>query len=67
MRTVRECMSTEVSPVGFDATLIEAAQRMHLPACQRERVVGVLSLADIVFGHPDEERGTISPPPAISR
>jgi hypothetical protein len=30
-------------------------------------VVGVISLADIVFGRPDEERGTIVPPEAISR
>jgi CBS domain-containing protein len=140
MRTVRECMSTEISPVRPDTTLVEAAQRMrisgvggipildpqgeecagivterdivvrvlaeerdartvfvrdvathhpvicgpdediatvaermrehevqHLPVCRRDRVIGVLSLADIVFGRPDEERGTIVPPPAISR
>lgn len=140
MSTVRERMSTEISPVRPDMTLVEAAQRMrisgvgglpildphgegcagilterdivvrvlaeerdaravfvrdvathhpftcgpdedvaavaermrehevqHLPVCQRDRVVGVLSLADIVFGRPDEERGTIAPPPAISR
>jgi CBS domain-containing protein len=140
MRTVRECMSTEISPVRPDTTLVEVAQRMrisgvggipildpsgeecagilterdivvrvlaeerdaravyvrdigthhpvtcgpdedvatvaermrenevqHLPVCSREEVVGVLSLADIVFGRPDEERGTIAPPPAVSR
>ncbi len=140
MSTVQECMSTEISPVRPDTTLVEAAQRMrisgvggipildpqgeecagilterdivvrvlaeerdaravfvrdvathhpvtcdpdedvatvaermrdhevqHLPVCRNERVIGVLSLADIVFGRPDEERGTIAPPPAISR
>ncbi len=140
MTTVRERMSTEISPVRPDMTLVEAAQRMrisgvgglpildphgeecagilterdivvrvlaeerdaravfvrdiathrpvtcspdedvaavaermrehevqHLPVCRRDRVVGVLSLADIVFGRPDEERGTIAPPPTISR
>ena len=51
----------------------EVANRMrehqvqHLPVCRAGRVVGVLSLADIVFGRPDEERGAIAPPPAVSR
>jgi CBS domain-containing protein len=39
----------------------------HLPVCQGGRVVGVISLADIAFGRPDEERGMIAPPPATSR
>jgi CBS domain-containing protein len=39
----------------------------HLPVCQAGRVVGVISLADIVFGRPDEERGTIAPPRIVSR
>lgn len=39
----------------------------HLPVCQAGQVLGVISLADIVFGRPDEERGTIVPPRAISR
>lgn len=39
----------------------------HLPVCQAGQVVGVISLADIVFGRPDEERGTIMPPGAMSR
>jgi CBS domain-containing protein len=140
MVTVGECMSTGISPVRPDTTLVEAAQQMrisgvggipvldregeecagilterdivvrvlaeerearavfvrdvatmhpvtcnpgediavvaermrehevqHLPVCLASRVVGMLSLADIVFGRPDEERGTISPPPAMSR
>jgi CBS domain-containing protein len=140
MTTVGECMSTDISPVRPDTTLVEAAQQMrisgvggipilghegeecagilterdivvrvlaeerearavfvrdvatlhpvtcdpeedvatvaermrdhevqHLPVCRAGKVVGVLSLADIVFGRPDEERGTIAPPPAMSR
>jgi CBS domain-containing protein len=39
----------------------------HLPVCRAGSVVGVISLADIVFRRPDEERGTIVPPPAVSR
>jgi len=31
------------------------------------QVVGIISLADIVFRRPDEERGTIVLPPARSR
>jgi CBS domain-containing protein len=137
MITVEERMSTDISPVRPDATLVEAAQRMrisgvgdipvldhdgecagilterdivvrvlaeereplaafvrdvatmhpvicspeediaavadrmrenevqHLPVCQEGGVVGVISLADIAFGRPDEERGTIAPPPRV--
>ena len=137
MVTVGERMSTDISPVGPDATLVEAAQQMrisgvggipvldhehecagilterdivvrvlaeereplaafvrdvasmhpvtcspgedvaavaermrenevqHLPVCQEGSVVGVISLADIVFGRPDEQRGTIGAPPRI--
>lgn len=140
MTTVGECMSTDVSAVLPDTTLIEAAQQMrisgvggvpvldheggrcsgilterdivvrvlaeereprtvfvrdiatprpvtctpeddiavavaqmrdqevqHLPVVERGRVVGVISLADVVFRRPDEERGTIRPPRAESR
>jgi CBS domain-containing protein len=137
MITVEERMSTDISPVRPDATLVEAAQQMrisgvggipvldhdgdcagilterdivvrvlaegreplaafvrdvatmhpvtcspeediaavaermrenevqHLPVCQEGSVVGVISLADIAFGRPDEERGTIAPPPQV--
>jgi CBS domain-containing protein len=54
-----------------DLTLVAERMResevQHLPVCQAGRVVGVISLADIVFGRPDEERGTIVPPRAVSR
>lgn len=39
----------------------------HLPVVAQGRVVGVISLADVVFGRPDEERGTIVLPPVRSR
>lgn len=51
----------------------EVAERMreheiqHVPVCLEGEVVGVISLADIIFGRPDEERGTIAPPRAASR
>lgn len=56
-----------------DEDVAVVAERMrenevqHLPVCQAGDVAGVISLADIVFGRPDEERGTIAPPPAVSR
>lgn len=139
MSTVSDRMSRDVTPVGTDTTLVEAAQQMrisglgavpvtdqagqcagilterdivvrilaeereplaalvrdvatmrpltcapgddiaeavelmrehevqHLPVCEEGEVVGVLSLADVVFRRPDEERGTVVPPPVKSR
>jgi CBS domain-containing protein len=43
------------------------AEIQHLPVIAEGRVVGVVSLADIVFRRPDEERGTIVLPPIRSR
>ena len=51
-RRRRECASTKVQ---------------HLPVVAEGRGVGVISLAEIVFGRPDEERGMIAPPRAMSR
>jgi CBS domain-containing protein len=39
----------------------------HLPVCQAGRVVGLISLADIAFGRPDEERGMIAPLELVSQ
>lgn len=50
-----------------DEDITEVAERMrehevqHLPVCQAGHVVGVISLADLVFGRPDAERGMIAP------
>jgi CBS domain-containing protein len=56
---------------GEEVTAAAARMRehevQHLPVVDGGKVVGVISLADIVFGRPDEERGTIAPPRAASR
>lgn len=44
-----------------------AEEREPLPVCQAGHVVGVVSLADIVFVRRDAERGTIVPPRVMSR
>ena len=38
-------------------------QVQHLPVCETGQVRGVISLADIVFERPDEERGLLDPMP----
>jgi len=53
--------------LGRATELMREHEVQHLPVCQAGQVVGVISLADIVFGRPDEERGTIVPPEAMSR
>jgi CBS domain-containing protein len=53
--------------IAVAAELMREHKVQHLPVCQEGSVAGVISLADIVFGRPDEERGTIVPPRAMSR
>jgi CBS domain-containing protein len=53
--------------IAVAAELMSEHEVQHLPVCQAGSVVGVISLADIVFGRPDEERGTITLPPVTSR
>ncbi|HET6998446.1 MAG TPA: CBS domain-containing protein [Solirubrobacterales bacterium] len=52
-----------------DAAMVARRMRenevQHLPVCEEGEVVGVISLADIVFGRPDEERGMFAPPPEV--
>jgi CBS domain-containing protein len=53
--------------IAVAAELMREHEVQHLPVCQEGSVVGVISLADIVFRRPDEERGTITLPPVTSR
>ena len=70
---VRDVATLKPVTCSPEEDVAEVASRMqehkvqHLPVCQAGGVVGVISLADIVFGRPDEERGTIVLPPAVSR
>jgi CBS domain-containing protein len=70
---VRDVATMHPVTCAPDADIAAAAELMrehevqHLPVCQEGSVVGIISLADIVFGRPDEERGTIVPPQAMSR
>jgi CBS domain-containing protein len=70
---VRDVATMQPVTCSPEEDIAEVAERMrehqvqHLPVCRAGSVVGVLSLADIVFGRPDEERGTIVPPRAVSR
>jgi CBS domain-containing protein len=52
--------------IAVVAERMRKSEVQHLPVCRAGRVIGVISLADIVFGRPDEERGTISPRGEIS-
>jgi CBS domain-containing protein len=70
VRDVATMHPVTCSPEEDIATVAERMREsevQHLPVCQEGEVVGVLSLADIVFARPDEERGTITPPRAMSR
>ncbi len=70
---VRDVATMDPVTCSPEEDIAEVAERMrenevqHLPVCQAGHVVGVVSLADIVFGRPDEERGTIVPPRLTSR
>jgi CBS domain-containing protein len=70
---VRDVATMHPVTCSPEEDIAEVAERMrenevqHLPVCRAGHVVGVVSLADIVFGRPDAERGTIVPPPVTSR
>lgn len=49
------------------AERMRESQVQHLPVCAAGEVVGVLSLADITFGRPDEERGMLTPLPLATQ
>jgi CBS domain-containing protein len=70
---VRDVATMDPVTCSPEEDITEVAERMrvhevqHLPVCQAGRVLGVVSLADIVFGRPDQERGTVVPPRVVSR
>lgn len=70
---VRDIATMHPVTCSPEEDIAAAADRMrenevqHLPVCRAGQVVGVISLADIAFGRPDEERGTIVPPEVVSR
>lgn len=70
---VRDVATMHPVTCSQDEDIAEVAERMrehevqHLPVCEAGHVVGVISLADIVFGRPDAERGTVVPPRVMSR
>lgn len=47
--------------LGSALGLMRDHEVQHLPVLDGEQVVGLLSLADIVFGRPDEERSAFDP------
>ena len=70
---VRDVATMHPVTCSPEEDIAEVAERMrehevqHLPVCQAGETVGVISLADIVFGRPDEMRGTLVPPRAMGR
>jgi CBS domain-containing protein len=65
--TLRPVMCAPEDDVATALTQMREEEIQHLPVIAEDRVVGIVSLADIVFRRPDEERGTIVLPPARSR
>lgn len=65
--TLKPVMCAPEDEIATALVQMREAEIQHLPVITRERVVGVISLADVVFNRPDEERGTIVLPPARSR
>lgn len=65
--TLDPVVCTPDDEVATALAQMRKARIQHLPVVARGRVVGVISLADVVFGRPDEERGTIVLPPVRSR
>jgi CBS domain-containing protein len=65
--TMHPVICSPEEDIALVAERMRENEVQHLPVCRAGQVVGVISLADIVFRRPDEERGTIVPPPAMSR
>jgi CBS domain-containing protein len=65
--TLRPVMCAPEDDVATALAQMREAEIQHLPVITEGRVIGIVSLADIVFRRPDEERGTIVLPPVRSR
>lgn len=65
--TLQPVMCAPDDDIATALAQMREAAIQHLPVIAQGRVVGVISLADVVFRRPDEERGTIVLPPARSR
>jgi CBS domain-containing protein len=65
--TLRPVMCAPEDDVATALAQMREEEIQHLPVIAEGRVVGIVSLADIVFQRPDEERGTIVLPPVRSR
>lgn len=65
--TLRPVMCAPDDDVSTALLQMRDAEIQHLPVVEAGRVIGVISLADIVFRRPDQERGTIVLPPLRSR
>jgi CBS domain-containing protein len=51
-------------PVAAAVSLMREHEVQHVPVVEGHRVVGLISLADIVFHRPDEERGSVDVQPS---
>jgi CBS domain-containing protein len=65
--TLRPVMCAPEDDVSTALLQMREVEIQHLPVVDEGAVIGVISLADIVFRRPDQERGTIVLPPVRSR
>jgi CBS domain-containing protein len=67
MATLRPVMCDPDDDVATALEQMREEEIQHLPVVEGGSVIGVISLADVVFRRPDQERGTIVLPPPRSR
>lgn len=65
--TLRPVMCAPDDDVSTALLQMREEEVQHLPVVEGGDVIGVISLADVVFRRPDQERGTIELPPLRSR
>lgn len=64
--TLRPVMCGPDDDVSTALVQMREEEVQHLPVLEGGQVIGAISLADIVFRRPDQERGTIVLPPLRS-